>query len=952
MSRFQSARRLTLLAGSSFVSVSLVAAGSACVVLFPNTALAQATCIASTTVTNNGGSNVVIAGGTNNPGVTCAYSGAGATVSTSGQLTVSNVAGGNGINLTATGSSSITWDSTLGTANVSDGQISGGNFTSGPVVDAVSDTGSITIRTDRLNANGSTATVATSPTHGIRAISSGGGDVVIAAEFVGGGGSSASGIAGVEARSLGGGDVTVGVSNGTSSRLYGILASATGAGNLSITTGGTVSTTGTVANGTPAVAAISATTGAGLLTINTLNASGGAGTGVLINAGGNVLFSGAATSNQYAIDLTTSGGTTSTLNIAGRGTSATGPVTNGDIATIRAQGSGLVDVNISGRMTGALDLSALTTRATLDVISGGVWTLAGAKPVSSQTGVGMTIANGGIVFTGAQATGIEGLTADIAFTGVNDVLINEGVLVVHANPQLAALSFDRDDFEAETRFSGVERFENPGKILLGGEGKVFVEGVGEVQSTAATDGFYDDVLSMPGVTFVGMSGEIVFDVNLNVGAQTDCTTRDGDGNLAAADCLMLVGGTTEGVTYVTVNDLLFGDRGVFTPDGILLVDVTGGTSAQGHFVVGPNSSGYSELFGGTVDKGVFLYTIVYDEADQGHKLVGITGAPGLQLTLMPQVAQDLWRTSAGAWFDRQADLRGGLGNDPARGMWLRATFDRAERDVVQSVVGAGTTFDFDNSFNQKSYAVTGGFDLLSVDAQDTGFVAGVMAGYAHSEVVFEESVNTAMFDAFTGGVYASYLAGGLFVDAAVNGNVANMDNDVPALGFFPEGTILSTELKSVGAQIEAGWRLPVMAAAFVEPLASASYVRTMFDDVFMRSADAVRPGVNASFEDGASLRASLGARLGLDQDYGPWRAQYSLLGRMWNEFDGETNLVLESGGPEAPLLDEFTGQFSEFGVGVSLYGFGDAFSGFANFGGKFGDDYRSQKGSVGVRVQW
>ena len=73
---------------------------------------------------------------------------------------------------------------------------------------------------------------------------------------------------------------------------------------------------------------------------------------------------------------------------------------------------------------------------------------------------------------------------------------------------------------------------------------------------------------------------------------------------------------------------------------------------------------------------------------------------------------------------------------------------------------------------------------------------------------------------------------------------------------------------------------------------------------------------------------------------------------MWNEFEGETRLIAHNTGADALIMDEFTGQFTEFGVGVSLFGLGEALSGFANFGGKFGDDYKSQNLSAGVRVNW
>ena len=48
----------------------------------------------------------------------------------------------------------------------------------------------------------------------------------------------------------------------------------------------------------------------------------------------------------------------------------------------------------------------------------------------------------------------------------------------------------------------------------------------------------------------------------------------------------------------------------------------------------------------------------------------------------------------------------------------------------------------------------------------------------------------------------------------------------------------------------------------------------------------------------------------------------------------------------------FTGQFTEVGIGASVYSGGGAVSGFLNLGGRFGDDYQATTASAGVRVNW
>jgi hypothetical protein len=631
-------------------------------------------------------------------------------------------------------------------------------------------------------------------------------------------------------------------------------------------------------------------------------------------------------------------------------------------------------INNDGILRDALNLGAMTAASQVQMNIGpnGIWLTQGAAiafgagndVLSTEAGSGATL--GGIIYTGRRTSTTDvDPTHVIDFGAGADNVFNGGFFVVNPSPNNAINGNPitvLPQFEAETRLIDLEVFTNSGVILLGGiddgenEGGSGQAATGQGRGlrsddVATTDGWYDDILSMPDTRFIGDGGEIVFDIDLTR-SQSDCTTRNSDGDLGAADCLMLHGGSTEGLTYVTLKEIIPGDRGGYNPDGILLVDVTGGGSAQGHFVVGPNTPGYSPLFGGILDKGVLFYGIAYNEDTQGHVLVGLPSGSALQFTALAGTAQDLWRTSTGAWFDRQADLRGELTDGIGGGVWLRTSAEFADRDLTQSVDGGGQAWAFDNAHKQASYAVTGGLDVMSGSQGDTAYVVGLMAGYAHADVEYATSPNAPRFDGFTGGGYASFVSGGLFIDAAVNANRLELENDIPSLQLFPAGSILATRLVSVGAQIEAGWRFPTMQAAFVEPLAAVSYVRTKYEAMDIPSDDAARPRIGIEFDDPTSLRGSLGARAGMEQDYGVVRAQYSVLGRVWNEFEGENGVVLHSAGPDALLIDDRSGAVNELGLGASVYSGGGLVSGFINLGGKFGEDYEARTASAGVRVAW
>lgn len=968
--------RLSLLAGSSIIA----AAASIGVALTPTAAVAQASCTSGTAVNGTGTNTVTIAGGNpNNPGVTCAYTGTTAAVSTLGSTTVSTVAPGGGINLTATGSNAINWTSTAGT-------VTGGVQTNGPVIEALSSGGAINITT--AGVTGSNATI----THGIRAVSTAGGAITVVSGSVSatsatGDGVTAGGTAAIEAISTGGA-VSVNYDAAVSGRLYGIRASTTGDADLTINALG-LNTGGRTAraNNTAGLAGIYATSGTGLLTItgitsppqvfagipNPINADqkgavgvGGTGTGVLIDAGGDVVFTGGGTGGQYGIRLMdVAANTTSTLNIT--------DVLSGGVAAIRAEGAGEVIVNMMFRGTSVLnyDFTGLAAPVTVKFMgedsnpnTGGYWYVP-SNYIVPDGNFDVVIGYRGGIIASQELTGSgnEQLLEDpvvVSFAaGAARLAIEEGGIVIVGPQGNSSRGVDRH--EAELRFVGLEQFRHAGRIMLGtriesnNEGQRFYDGGAGLYWYGGTDRWHDDILSLPGATWIGEGGEIVFDIDIGR-SQSNCERDPVTGDLGAADCVMIQGGATEGVTYVTLLDRIPGDRGRLNSDGIVLVDVGGGTSAQGHFVVGPNTPGYSPLFGGSLDKGAFHYVLAYNEDTQQHALYGIVSGNLRQMSRMGTAAQSLWRVSTGSWLERQADLRQNLVDGISGGVWIRASGEIADRDVIDVSTAAGQDFAFDNTYEQQSYAVTGGLDLMNGSEGDSAYVVGLMAGYANTKLSYGASPNLQQMDGFTGGAYASFINGGLFVDAAVNANKLVMDNYTPGFGFLPDTAILSSNLLTIGGQVEAGWRFPFAGGLFAEPLASLVYIRTTFDDFAIEAADAARRGLEVSYDDPASLRAALGGRVGFDGDLGLVHIQLSLLGKVWNEMEAKNAVILRNTAfptdPDLVLTDDFSGQFTELGLGASVWSPGGLVSGFINVGGKFGDDYEAKTASIGVRVAW
>lgn len=964
MSLFKSAsRRLSLLAGSSVLAASLSAMGSLGVAMVPTAAYAIDECAPAA----GSGTQTDGVGGTSDPTLngsaadtfecTATTYATGITYGSSGALTVRKTNTGtttvtaNGVNLSGAGADAVTWTSTAG-------GVTGGTTTNGPVIEALSGSGAITVNT--AGVTGSNATI----THGIRAVSNGGGAVnvtatgSVSATSTTGDGVTAGGTAAIEAVSTGGNGAVSVTSSSASGRLYGILAQASGTGALTINTG----TSTASANSTTGLAGIRATTGTGLLTINAIG-SGGAGTGVLINAGGDVVFTGRASGTQYGIDIgNVAAGTTTTLNLVGTRSNFSGSVTGttGGIAAIRAQGAGTVLVNIVGSQAAMnFNFTGMSAPVEVNVLDGSAWAPVGNTSTVVPAGnFSINIASGGAMIAGAHNTNGTILEAPtvITFSDPEMVLNNAGYIIVGPDDISTGHQFARH--EAELQLIGLGQFHHSGTILLGGTG---YPGTGlQIQGVKVedTDSWYDDILVFQNGVWIGEGGVVVFDVDTNR-TQTNCTREAVTFDLSAADCLRIVNSTVEGQTLLRINQTYSGDRGRLTQqimdDGILLVDAPGSTVAAENFALDPGMRGYNPD-SQSLDKGLYQYVLLFDEEASQFKLFGTLSGAAYQLPIAATAAHNLWRLSTGSWLNRQADLRGGIGDGVGGGIWMRASGDQTERDVTGLSTLGGLPFSVDSSHRQDTYAVTGGVDVLTASDGDRAYVVGLMAGYAHTDIEYDASANTQAMDAWTGGLYAGLVIGGLFVDATVSANNVIIDTDAPGFDLLPEGTILSSRLVSLGGQVEAGWRLPFSGGLFAEPLASVSYVRSKMDDLDIKPDDYSRPGLEVSFEDPSSLRAGVGGRLGLERLFLGMRTEVSVLGRVWTDLEGQNTASIHNlafpDDPDIRVTDDFSGRFNEVAVGGSVYSPNGIVSGFLNLGGKFGDDYQAKTGSMGVRVAW
>lgn len=591
-------------------------------------------------------------------------------------------------------------------------------------------------------------------------------------------------------------------------------------------------------------------------------------------------------------------------------------------------------------MLGNVDFSNLTGGAVINVnsrLGANGWSLRPGQSFLTANDDELNISSDGLLNTPAGSSTIDFLGGEDAFSNAGIVLIG-GITESGGAAELSITNLSDGEGAG---------FYNSGVIVLG------FRVVPGQQASAKTvldihdsrsDAEVNDRFVLRDSRFVGADGSRIYlDAALGGAIQSSCAT------LSVADCVDLQGTTVEGRTLIRIRDASPSFDG-FRNDGIVLIDVSGGSSSEERFELDPGSLRYDEetTLGPVIRKGLIVYDLIYDGDAEQHILVGVLAPEAYQFQFLPSLALNAWRTTTGTWFDRQADLRDTLsGLGLSRGMWIRGAGDFTTRDASAGFLVRGRTLAFDTSHEQKTGALVVGGDLVSAESEDRGYVLGAMLGFSNSVTEFDASSTKLEFTGPTGGLYASFVSGGLFVDALVNASLVNMNQDAPGLN-LGEGVRLKQDITIVGGQVEGGWRIPLSEAMFVEPLASFSYVRTEFEDI-----DAAAANSLVDFEDETvSSRGALGLRVGLDSAWRSATVRYTVTGRAWNEFEGENALVLDLPGESLPMMDDLSGTFGEVGAGISLFDDTGLVSGFLNGNMKFRDDYRSAGFSAGVRLRW
>jgi outer membrane autotransporter protein len=154
------------------------------------------------------------------------------------------------------------------------------------------------------------------------------------------------------------------------------------------------------------------------------------------------------------------------------------------------------------------------------------------------------------------------------------------------------------------------------------------------------------------------------------------------------------------------------------------------------------------------------------------------------------------------------------------------------------------------------------------------------------------------------------------------------------------GTEVDTNVWSAGVAANTGYRM-TMGAGFIEPLASLAYVHTEVDNF-------TGGGGTVDFSNGESLRAGAGARIGAVMPAAGGSVEVSLLGRVWNEFEGDNTITVTDGGTTETFSDDTSGVIGEAEATIGWTN--GQLSTFLSGGGKFGENFTSWNAQAGVRL--
>ncbi|WP_193372914.1 autotransporter [Novosphingobium sp. AP12] len=660
-----------------------------------------------------------------------------------------------------------------------------------------------------------------------------------------------------------------------------------------------VTTTGEVSTAINAYGSQGAVVNVG--TVSTLGANS---LGVLAGSYGDVsITAGSITTagaDSDAIRAATFGeGSAITINVASARTTGTGSNAinalgfGGDVAVtltgavsaaqdtavaIQSAGDASVSIGSGGSVSGAID--SIQTDAV------GTTTIANLGTINTGTGYAISVLGGPAAITNAGV-----LNGRVQLSAGDDRFTNSGLFRAGAS----------SDFGA-----GADVFTNTGTLLVDAPGTaplaVSFTGLEAFNNSGLVElrnGTVGDQLTLPG-TFTG-SGASTLGLDL----------RSDASGVMSADRLNV--GTAAGTTRIQ----LAIDGTVYATPGVTLVQASAASSPTA-FTLPSSEIGFVAL------------DLVYQPASFAYQLVGTPGSAAYRAAKALEGAQNLWYRSADAVTAHLTSLRdGGLASG---GFWLQMSGGVDKRDESRTVTNFGITRSFDLDYRQDYYGGQAGFDFGGTGA----LTFGLTGGYMSSTLRFDDATHFD-YDAVNAGVYASFRAGGFFVNALGKYDHYWIDAVSNAVGYRE-----SLEGDAIGAEAEAGFRFG-SAKFFAEPVASLAYVSTTMDDL-----QALGQVLDYEHMDG--LRGKAGLRIGGSSAIGAGNTiTFYASGMAVKEFEGDSGVGFVSGPYRFDIGNRPIDTYAQGTLGFKVTT-PSGITGFVEGTADVSKDYKGAGGRAGIKI--
>ena len=438
-------------------------------------------------------------------------------------------------------------------------------------------------------------------------------------------------------------------------------------------------------------------------------------------------------------------------------------------------------------------------------------------------------------------------------------------------------------------FINLERLNNSGTIDL-------------------ANGVAGDVFSVPNGVINGQAGN-------SVGLDLDLR-----GATPAADQIVARG--FEGVTNILLS---VQGRAMLGNTGVIIAE-SGSTQTGAEIDI--------RVAGG----GFIGFDLAYSEG--AYFLTGELAPPAFEPTKVATGAQHQWTSGADVVSARFDQMRDEGGRPDGRGdqVWAQVYGGSNDIEAKRSFDLLGESLDADLSHEVKSQGVQAGVDR-AVPVDNGALVFGMLAGAGKTELRFQNG-DVTEYDGVGVGAYGHWFSGPLSIGVLAKLDTFKLDYD------WAEANLKTrSDGFTVGARIDAAWRIEAGQGWYVEPQASLSWSDTALGRM------TARDGAEVVFGDTTSMVGRIGVRAGAEMAVGnglsfrPFAAVHAL-----NEFEGDNASTLILGDEAVGVTDRAHGAWGRAVLGASL----DAPSGLGGFiqaEGDFGE-VEGFTARAGIKFSW